>query len=459
MGAGMSYRPQLVLQLDPHLETGTRGRWIAVCLAMILAIAAADYATGYEISLSVLFLVPVFIGAWTLGRAGGITLSVLSAAAWYVVFLELHPHPSGIYHLLDALLRGCTWIIFALVIHRLKLALAHADERFVTVLEGLDAAVYVSDTETGELLYVNEQFRKAFPAGASPQAARENEGEFQDPGSKSWYLIRARAIRWVDGRMVRLHIATDITERKLAEEISRQQQEKLQMTARLITVGEMASTLAHEINQPLAAIANYNRGSVRRLRSGVWDATELIEAMEKSGEQAERAGRIIQRVREFVRKREPNVASCDVNEVITGVVRMIEIEAEKNTTKVKLALAPALPPVRADKVMIEQIILNLVKNAIEAMQDTAHESRELTIRTSPGASGAIEIEVADSGRGLSPQLEENLFTPFFTTKPEGMGMGLHICRSIIELHDGRLWANRNSAGGSTFHFTLPAARP
>src|SRR5262245_11952925 len=129
------------------------------------------------------------------------------------------------------------------------------------------------------------------------------------------------------------------------------------MTARLITVGEMASTLAHEINQPLAAIANYNRGAVRRLRSGNPDAAELLEAMEKSGEQAERAGRIIQRVREFVRKREPAFTACDVNEIVAGVARMIEIEAEKRAIRVKLDLAPGLPRVHADKVMIEQVIL------------------------------------------------------------------------------------------------------
>lgn len=446
-------------RLDRYLKPRHKVWWGILCVVLVAAIAVADYATGYEISLSVLFLAPVFIGAWILGRVGGVAMSVLSAVAWYIVFLELHPHPSGFYHLLDALLRGCTWIIFALVIHELKLALAHADERFVTVLEGLDAAVYVSDMATSELLYVNEQFRKTFPAGVPPQNERENEREVQYGIEKRWYLVRARAIRWVDGRMVQLHIATDVTERKQAEELARQQQDKLQMTARLITVGEMASTLAHEINQPLAAIANYNMGCVRRLRSGNWETEELLDALEKSSGQAERAGRIIQRVREFVRKREPVLAACNVNEVITGVARMIEIEAEKSAVKVKLDLAPALPPARADRVMIEQVILNLVKNAIEAMRDTAHERRQLAIRTAAGAPGTVEIEVADSGRGLPAQLEENLFTPFFTTKPEGMGMGLHICRSIVELHDGRLSADRNPGGGSAFHFSLPAAQP
>jgi signal transduction histidine kinase len=435
-------------------------RWFVLCLVLVVTVAICDYATGYELSLSILYLGPVFIATWILGRAWGIAFCVFSLVAWRIsVDLMGHVYPHPFYHFWEAVIRLATWVVFVVLLAKLKIALAHADERFVTVLEGLDAAVYVSDTETGGLLYVNEQFRKAFPASAPPQSARENEWEFHDSANKHWYLVRARAIRWVDGRLVRLHIATDVTENKKAEELARQQQEKLQMTARVITVGEMASTLAHEINQPLAAIANYTMGCVRRLRSGNWKTEELLDALEKSGAQAERAGKIIQRVREFVRKREPEFAACDVNDIIAGVAKMIEIEAEKNSANLTLDLAPALPAARADRVMIEQVILNLVKNAIEAMHDTAHERRALTIRTAAGAPGTVEVEVADNGRGFPAQLEENLFTPFFTTKPDGMGMGLHICRSIIEIHDGRLWASRNPAGGSAFHFSLPVAQP
>jgi len=450
-------REQFALFRDPRLERATRGWWAVVCLGLIAAIATADYFTGYEISLSVLFLAPVFIGAWTLGRAGGVAMAVLSALAWYVVFFELHPHPSGAHHVLDAIVRGTTWVIFALVIHRLKLALAHADERFATVLEGLGAAVYVSDTATGELLYVNDAFRREFSGAVPPQNGDETEWEHHDPQTRRWHLVRSRAIRWVDGRMVRLHIATDITERKQAVEFARQQQEKLQLTARLVTAGEMASTLAHELNQPLAAIINYNLGCVRRLRSGNWMPEDLLDALEKSGAQAERAGRVIQRVREFVRKREPEFAACAVNDVVTGVTAMIEIETEKNAVRVTLDLAPDLPPVRADKVMIEQVILNLVKNGIEAMSGLPPAERTLVIRSCAGASGAVEIHIAANGGGIPPQLAENLFTPFFTTKTEGMGMGLQICRSIIELHQGRLWAQRNPGRGSTFRFALPIA--
>jgi len=230
------------------------------------------------------------------------------------------------------------------------------------------------------------------------------------------------------------------------------------MTARLITVGEMASTLAHEINQPLAAIANYNMGCVRRMRAGDWNKDELLAAMEKAGAQAERAGRIIQRVRELVRKREPSFAKCDLNEILEGVTALIEIDAEKSSVRLVLELAAGAPPVRADAVMIEQVIFNLIKNGIEAMQETAIENRRLVIRSVVHAPQTVEVAIADNGPGIDNPLAENLFAPFFTTKPQGMGLGLHICRSIIEMHAGKLWCDRNPSGGSIFHFSLPIAQ-
>jgi hypothetical protein len=350
-------------------------------------------------------------------------------------------------------------------------ALAHADDRFVTVLEGLDAAVYVADTANAELLYVNKQCRAIFGAGKRLVHARQIEarfaprpapadaatGEVHDLQDNRWYLIHVRAIRWIDGREVRLHVATDITSHKQTETLSRQQQEKLQLTARLISVGEMASTLAHELNQPLAAIANYNMGCVRRLRSGEYAAQDLLEAMEKSGAEAARAGKIIQRVREMVRRRDPQRMDCDVNHVINEIANMVEIDAEKNGVRLNLQLAPALPRVLGDKVMLEQAILNLTRNAIESMQNTPPAERRLTIVSRCDDARTVNIEVRDSGCGIPAALTDNLFTPFFTTKREGMGMGLNICRSVAEFHDGHLWASRNADAGSTFHFSLPAA--
>ena len=445
--------------------------WFAACAGLVSVIAVSDWATGYELSLSILYLVPIFITTWVLGRDFGIAMSVLSLITWLVSdYLMGHVYAHPFYHFWEALIRLVTWIIFALLLAKLKDALAHADERFVTVLEGLDAAVYVAGNIGGELLYTNERCRSKFGVDGPLTHARQIEAHFQprpadvgrgesfDPLRKRWYWVHSREIRWVDGRSVLLRIATDVTERKQAEELSRQQQEKLQLTSRLITVGEMASTLAHELNQPLAAIANYTMGCVRRLRSGNWNVAELLGAMEKSSAQAERAGTIIQRARELVRRREPHRVPCDLNAVIVDLAAMIQLATENDHVRLVLDLDPNLPAVIADRVMIEQAILNLTRNATEAMRNTPVDQRELVIHSLRNQSQQIEIRIVDRGCGIPAALGENLFGLFFTTKPEGMGMGLNICRSIAEFHDGRLWASRNTGAGSTFHLALPLSK-
>jgi signal transduction histidine kinase len=450
----------------------------ALGVALLAAIAVCDYITGFELDLSVLYLLPICFIGWTLGRISGVAFSVVATAAWLLnsqLTSHVFPHafllyPHSLLHLWKAVVLLATWIIFVIVLDKLKVALAHADERFATVLEGLYEAVYVVDPGSGELLYLNQRCRDAFGAGGPLTSARQIETQLQPlPAShdeerggevfaaarKRWYLFHSRTLRWVDGRAVRLMAATDITDRKQAEELNRQQQEKLRLTSHLITVGEMASTLAHEINQPLAAIANYNMGCVRRLRAGNWDEQEMLVAMEKAGTQAERAGQIIRRVRELVRKREPKLVDCDVNSVISNAASLIEINAEKNNVQLKLDLAVELPVTGGDEIMLEQAILNISRNGIESMQQAPPGERELTIRSHLNQGGAIEIEIADNGCGVPEAMLENRFESFFTTKPDGMGMGLGIARSIMELHHGRLWATRNPGRGSTFHLTLP----
>jgi C4-dicarboxylate-specific signal transduction histidine kinase len=361
-------------------------------------------------------------------------------------------------HIWDGAIQFAMFVVFGIVISKLKIALGHADERFATVLEGLDAAVYVSDAQTGEVLYANDEFRKTFPPASNvPSIARgATQGEFHDRVRGRWYLVHSRPMRWIDGRMVRLQLATDISERRRTEALFRQQQEKIQMTARLVTVGEMATTLAHELNQPLAAITNYSMGCVHRLRSGNFDLAELLEAMEKGARQAERASKVLQRVRSFVSRRAPNLVACDINEIITGVASMISMEARPKGASVTLDLSAAIPYVHADPVLMEQVILNFARNAIEAMEDTPAGERQVSIRSwsYPDAADMVEIEIADRGRGIDPQLEGNLFTPFFSTKPHGTGLGLHICRSIVEAHGGHVWVTRNPQRGVTFHFSL-----
>ncbi|MFA7292237.1 MAG: PAS domain S-box protein [Rhodocyclaceae bacterium] len=250
----------------------------------------------------------------------------------------------------------------------------------------------------------------------------------------------------------------DVTERKQAEELARQQEEKLQATSRLVTMGEMASTLAHELNQPLAAISSYNTGCMNKIDSGRYTAEELRGAMEKLGVQAQRAGKIIRRVHDFVRKSEPRLADCDLAEVIDDAIGFIEHLATKRSVRIAREIPGWRQPLLADQVMIEQVLLNLMRNAIEAMSETPAELRRLIVRVTQH-DGLIEVRVIDNGSGIADSVMERLFTPFFSTKPNGMGMGLNICRSIIEYHKGRLWVENNPDGGTTFAFTLPLQAP
>ncbi|CAA7615745.1 C4-dicarboxylate transport sensor protein DctS [Candidatus Terasakiella magnetica] len=258
-----------------------------------------------------------------------------------------------------------------------------------------------------------------------------------------------------DGRHVGwMASVLDVTERKRAEELARQHQEKLQRTSRLITMGEMASTLAHELNQPLSAIASYAAGCLNRLGQGDAKAEELTPPLSKLAVQAQRAGQIIRRIHDFVRKSEPSVAVCALNEVVEVAVSFLEAEARKRCVRVDLILAPVSPRVVADKILIEQVVLNLARNAMEAMGHVARTERVLEIEVS-AADGQALVRVADQGCGVPVEVSANLFSPFFSTKEEGMGMGLNICRSIIEAHRGRLWFEPNPKGGSIFQFTLP----
>jgi C4-dicarboxylate-specific signal transduction histidine kinase len=222
-------------------------------------------------------------------------------------------------------------------------------------------------------------------------------------------------------------------------------------------MGEMASSLAHELNQPLSAIANYNMGCVNRLQANDYRPEELLAAMQKASVQAERAGKIIRRVRDFVKKSEPNRGAVQIAEVIDEVIGFAEIEARKAGVRIGVSVPPDLPAAYADKIMIEQVVLNLVKNGVEAMHGTPRSARELTISARANGKDFIEVNVADRGCGVTAEQGERLFAPFYTTKAEGMGMGLNICRSIIEFHHGRLWTVANPGGGSVFSFTLPVS--
>lgn len=250
----------------------------------------------------------------------------------------------------------------------------------------------------------------------------------------------------------------DVTERKQAEELYRKQQEKLQFTSRLVTMGEMASTLAHELNQPLSAITSYATGCLNRIESNGSQIRELKQPLEKLVAQAQRAGKIIRRVHDFVRRREARRECCDLNTVMEDALGLVEAAAKRAGVRLSVELEPELPTIQADPVMLEQVALNLMKNGMEAMAGVPLDERLLSIRThTEGAT--LVLSVADRGSGIPASLAEQLFTPFMSTKEDGMGMGLNICRSIAELHQGRLWFEPRPGGGTVFHLSLPMEAP
>lgn len=246
----------------------------------------------------------------------------------------------------------------------------------------------------------------------------------------------------------------DVTEQKRTEELARQQQERLQAAARLIAMGEMASSLAHELNQPLAAIASYNSGCLNLLAAERVDLDEIRQALTKSSEQAQRAGRIIRRIYEFVRRAEPKSEPCEPALLLEEVLGLVEPDARRQGVRIVRSTPPGLPALLGDRVLLSQVVLNLVRNGMEAMRDIPADERLLTVTVGLDG-GQIHLQVGDRGHGISAETATHLFEPFFTTKAEGMGMGLNICRSVVEGHKGRLWYEPNPDGGSIFHVLLP----
>ncbi|MBK9359672.1 MAG: PAS domain S-box protein [Rubrivivax sp.] len=253
----------------------------------------------------------------------------------------------------------------------------------------------------------------------------------------------------------------DVSAQRSMEELSRQQQERLQASARLATVGEMASLMSHELNQPLAAIASYATGSLNLLdEPDPQGAVPMLrQALERIAEQAERAGRIIKSVHSFVRRREQQREVIGTDLLIEGVLPLVRLQARKSGTRIEVDLPPKPPRVLCDRTLLEQVLLNLSRNGIQAMEaDTPLDERVLTLRVRQTHPQWVTFGVIDRGPGIAPEVAARLFTPFFTTRAEGMGLGLSLCRTVIEQHGGALDFGTAPPHGTEFRFTLPAPR-
>ncbi len=381
---------------------------------------------------------------------------------------------------------------------RVRDQLSASHERFTTVLEGLDAAVSVLSVQQGELLFANRSYRIWFGAdgaghallaggehGPLPSNSEFDDSidslgglptqELTDAGAdtrevyieslKKWFDVRARYLQWTDGRLAQMLIATDITARRSAEALAAHQAEKAQVTSRLVTMGEMASSVAHELNQPLTAITNYCNGMVTRVKADVIEKADLIAALEKTARQAQRAGQIIHRIRAFVKRSEPQRQLAQARTIIDDAVELAGIELRRRNVSIHTYVAQRLPPLQVDPILIEQVVLNLLKNSAEAIDAAglppARRNIELRVvpRHTADEGSVIEFSVTDMGPGLKDEVIARLYEAFFSTKSEGLGIGLSLCRSIVESHRGRIRAenlyNGDCAVGCRFSFTLP----
>lgn len=374
--------------------------------------------------------------------------------------------------------------------HTLTL-LAAAEERWRFALEGSDDAVWDWDLRSGKLIISPRLLdRIGWPEGAraddlglwlarvhpedvpalrdaflrhlngSSDTISADFRMLERDGSYRWKVSRGKVMaKDADDRPVRL-IGTlrDIHDQRLQEARERQQQSELAHAGRLMMVGEMASVLAHEINQPLTAMNNFSTLSLMRLDAAGPAAEPLRRPLEMIRAQALRAGEIVERMRGFVRKGAQKLQPVDLNDLVGGILEMSLFEARSHGVVINRDLQPDLPPVLADRLQVEQVILNLVKNAIDALRGIDADG-VITVSTRSAPAGRVEVAIRDNGPGFREESRAVMFVPFHTTKPQGVGLGLSISRSIIEAHGGELRLDGGSEGGTTMRFDLPLCHP
>ena len=442
-----------------HFRRLGEPRWAALAAALLIAaIALADRASGYELRLAMLNLLPIALLTWVAGRAWGLGCAALAAGIWVGMFSASHRYTAAFYHFWEGLVTALTFVIVVLLLTRLREALARSDARFTAALEQMQAAVCVEDPRAERLLFSNQRYVAAFGRQAQGGEAEGTE-ERRDAASGRWYLVQSRVIEWLDGRRAVLRILADITEVKRDAESLQRHRELLDNSSRLVALGELGSSLAHELNQPLAAIATYLETCARALAAGVDKRALLSETLEKCSAQALRAGAIVNRLRDLLRHRRGGFAPTDLNQIVKAHARLLEPRASEQGIRIALQLQSDLPQASADALLIEQVLMNLLRNAIEAALEMPPERRALTVRTERSGDGDPCVSVIDGAGGVPAEAAQRIFEPFFTTTPGGLGLGLGICRSILETHGGRLWHQPVKGGGAMFRFTLPALIP
>jgi PAS domain S-box-containing protein len=300
---------------------------------------------------------------------------------------------------------------------------------------------------------------RALAAAWGPPYAETVENRVMTPQGWRWLAWSVHPIRAAGQAAPEtlVAVARDVTDRRRAEEQARQHLQSLAHVSRVSSMGEMASAIAHEINQPLTAIANYAYACLRLLRAGRSTTDEAVDVMQKVAAEAERAGEVVRKMRSFVRGDEGQLTAVDPGYLVAEVLRLAAPEARQSGVELESAPGEAVPAVLADSIQIQQVLLNLVRNGVEAVAGSDAPERVVRVTTAAPEAGFVEIVVSDTGPGLAPELLEQVFEPFYTTKPDGIGIGLALSRSIVDAHCGRLWAAAGRSRGAEFHLKLPAA--
>ena len=458
-----------------------------------------------------LALSAIAITFWCGGTTPGVLAALLSLAARVHLFTFLQPQGDAPARVLDVLVYALLFLIFALVMIRLTRA---RDELEVRVAErtaelteaNADLTLEIAERRRAENLTgqvfetspdgiaivgrdyrykrVNPVFQRnwglpaekivgrhmadllgveVFEQTIKPHLDRCHPGEEVRYGGWFTNSLGARYVvetysplgPHLDQMEATLVIARDLTEYMLASEALREAQTELAHVNRVATMGQLTASIAHEVNQPVAAVVANAYAAIRWADAQPPDLEEVRQALGRIVKDGNRAGEVIDRVRAIIKKAPPRKDLLDINEIILEVIALTRGEVLKNGVSLQTPFAKGLPLIQGDRIQLQQVMLNLIMNAIEAMSGASEGSRQLVISTESDASDGVLVEVRDSGPGLKPESFDQLFDAFYTTKPSGMGMGLSICRSIIEAHEGRMWASANVPRGAVFQFTLP----
>jgi PAS domain S-box-containing protein len=451
---------------------------------LAIAIFVIDTLTTLDIAIAVLYVVVVLLAANVLQRRGVLLVSSGCMALTVVAYLLSHrvAADTALDRCLVSLVAIAATTFLALKNQTANTALREQAQ----LLDLTHDSIFVRDTDDvvtywnrgAEELYgwsrdeavgkVSHLLMKTiFPAPLEDMTAElfrtgRWDGELvhtRRDGSRVTVSSRWSLQRDERGRPVAtMETNNDITERNRAQEALRRAQAELAHINRVMTLGELTASIAHEVNQPLAGIVTNGAACLRWLDRKPPELEEARAAVDSMIGDGMRASDVIQRLRALSRNTEPQKMRLEINGVIDEAIRLVQRELLDHLVAPRLELASALPAVLGDRVQLQQVVLNLVMNGMEAMAAVTDRPRELVIRSRRHEAGQVLIEVQDAGIGIDPDIVNRLFSAFFTTKPDGMGMGLSICRSIVEGHGGRIWAVRNSGPGATFRFTLPAPR-